>query len=169
MSELLKGKIAGITMLKANKSNWVDYELSFTDGTTAKIVVPPYRPTPVKGDTIQCKKGQWNKWELELIEGKGEDEAPQRSEPEAEQVKKPYERKPTEKDNYWKEKSDYEENVRDPKIEFQSYFTKVCEMYIAFGPCLAEDQKPSSIEELDGMIDQAFDKAKALYNKANKK
>lgn len=166
MSELLKGKIAGITEIKRSAKNWVDYEVSFTDGTTAKIVVPPDRKTPVKGDNIECKKGQFAKWQLDVIESDEPAEAPAASTEVP--AKKPYERPKSEKEVYWEEKAKYEAEVRDPKIEAQFYLSFVSNFYNANIPLLPEDQRPSTIEEIDGLIDQAFDKAKAIFNKVNR-
>lgn len=164
MSELLKGKIAGLTEIKRSAKNWVDYEVSFTDGTTAKIVVPPDRKTPVKGDTIECKKGQFAKWQLDVVNGDEHSDSPTEA-----PAKKPYEKPKSERENYWTEKSNYEEQIRDPKIEFQFYLSQVVSMYNTNVPLLPEDQRPSTLEEVDGLFDQAFDKAKAVFNTINKK
>lgn len=168
MSELLKGKIAGITEIKRSAKNWVDYEVSFTDGTTAKIVVPPDRKTPVKGDNIECKKGQFAKWQLDVIESDEPAEAPAAPATSTEvPAKKPYERPKSERDIFWEEKAKYEEQVRDPKIEYQAFAAMAVNIYTAGLPYL--DEKPSTTGELDAYFQLALDKAKAVFNTINKK
>lgn len=179
MSELLHGKIATLQVAKPPTvdektgkvtGKWITYDIAFTDGSTAKVVHAVDNQPLEVGDEIECTKGRFGGWVTNKVSWENKEESSPAEKPksgkESEEKKQPYVRQNTnDRENYWAHKADYEEKTRDPKIEFQSYFTQVMSLYSAAVPVLA----PTSVEELDGLIDQAYDKAKAIYKKVNLK
>lgn len=60
---------------------------------------------------------------------------------------------------YWEHKSSYEENERDPKIEFQTYFDRVSSFY--------SPMASKTIEERRKLLLLAFQDANRLFNIVN--
>lgn len=167
MSEFLKGEIAGITEKRVTAKGWVTSEITFTDGSVKLVTIPPSIAKINTGDTIECKVGQYNNWQVFKINGKEDRLEPKNTEIKGTAASSSDHSSPAAaKKDYWQEKASYEEKVRDPKIESQFYFAKVLDIYAAAIPVL--EQPPTTPDEVDAYIDQAFDKAKALYKLVNK-
>lgn len=177
MSELLTGRIAALKLARSTEK-WDTYDVAFDDGSSEKVAHARDQEPLKVGDTIECTKGQWNWLTKAVSNGNGKTsttgspagekttERPHRQEAGAEKKSyAPVKTTTAQKDDYWLKKAEYEELKRDPKIEFQSYFAQVISLYAAAIPGLA----PASVEEVDGLIDQAFDKARAIYKKVNPK
>jgi len=153
VTEVIEGRISNITYKSTSKSNWKTYEASLNDGSTKKLLVPPDGAEPKSGDYIRAKKGNFGGWILEKQEGAAP--PPKRSEEKTQGSVVA-----GTKDNYWSDKSDYEKNVRDKKIEKQFYVSFVGQMFNA-NPDL-------NGEELNERIDQVVEKAEELFKNANK-
>lgn len=152
MSEILEGRVSNITYKSTSKSNWKTYEIALDNGATYKVSVPPDGVEPKPGDNIRCRPGSFKG--TFILEKQG-NTAPQRSEEKTQGSVVA-----GTKDNYWSDKSDYEKNVRDKKIEKQFYVSFVGQMFNA-NPDL-------NGEELNERIDQVVEKAEELFKNANK-
>lgn len=174
MSEMLTGTIASLKIARST-DKWDTYEIAFNDGSVEKVAhARDQKPLEV-GDVIECSKGKWD-WLTKSVSSNGNGkhstagggeraERPHREEGEKKSYTPPVKTTSGQREDYWQHKAEYEELQRDPKIEFQSYFAQVIALYCAAVPSL----NPASVEELDGMVDQAYDKAKAIMAKINAK
>lgn len=152
----LRGTIVSIVKTKETGQNWKICDASLTDGSTIILAVPPDKQIPKEGDSFLAYEGRYNQWQFFKAEHEGGD--------------KPADKSDKGTGSYTKttaERNEYQEKVRDPKIEFQVYLGHVTNFYSASIPFW--DQKPLNEVETDAIIDGIFDKAKALYERANKK
>lgn len=181
MSELAKpddisGVISKLEVKKVGGTGWTTYNVLLKSGEALEVTNKPTNPTPAVGENITCFFGNYDRWYFKYEEdaapksaGKAAyskpyaKEAPKQYEP----PKSAYQAKNNDRENYWQDKAKYEEEKRDPKIEFQSYLGQVVNTYAAAIPTLEEP--PKTPAEIDSLIDNAFDKAKAIYLKVNPK
>lgn len=182
----ISGKILKLKEVKRTDSNYVNYNVSFSDGSVYPITNKAIRGKdqegkdiyllnprqPEVGEEVTAKLGTFDKYYFEW----GQEDAPKKTwtQPVKAQTKgedapaeKPAYVKPANKEDYFRDKAHYDEHVRDPKIEFQCYWTIIGNAYAAAIPTLEEP--PKNVQEVDAYIDQAFDKAKAIYLKVNDK
>lgn len=68
---------------------------------------------------------------------------------------------------YWEDKAKYEVETRDPKIEWQTYFTNICNIYAAGIPSMT--QEDWTIRRLDELINDAAAQADAIFRRQNPK
>lgn len=144
------------------KTGWITHNIIFEDGASHKVAVPPdVTYEPKKGDSINLKKGPYG-WILDTQPAKrggtpnnGKSSKSSRSSSSGSSTE------------YWENKTSYEQDIRDPKIEFQNYLDKVMTAYCTFVPQFAASKQPKTVEEVDDIIDQAFAKARELYDRIN--
>lgn len=164
--KIIKGVVGSVNEGKTTPSGWKGYVVTLVDGTQVPVSLPPdlvkagVKPENGKETTFVLAK--FDKYFIQTSDG---DEKPS--------DKTSGEVKPTgstkDRNSYWEEKSTYEEKIRDPKIESQFYFKTTSEFYTAALPYLNAENRPTTVAELDDYINQAYDKATALYQIANKK
>lgn len=143
---MLSGIVASAEHSKTSKTGWKEYTVAFENGETEKVSLPPDSDfVPTKGQMLHLKQGKFGLL-VDFTLSKSGGDAP----PSAETS-----------DGYWRNKFNYESKERDPKIELQNYFERVCEIYVAALPNLKSP--PKTIGEVDDLITEAMSKAKALY------
>jgi hypothetical protein len=162
-----KGKVASVLQGKTGSTGWVAYTVTFDTGEVIGVSCPPDNvkagKIPLVGVTYDFLEGKFGKY---VLANNNSGEAAPGSTPTGSSYKK--DTGAGTKDNYWANKTDYEEKIRDPKIEKQFYAKLAADLYAAALPFLEEDHRPTTVEQLDDFIGQAFDKGAALYDIANK-
>jgi hypothetical protein len=165
----ISGKVLKIKEISKGNTGWTKFDVVLDTGDVYEITNQPGSPVPQAGDQIGAYFGKFDKYYFKWEDSpppkaaakattKGESDAP---------AEKPAYVKPANKEDYFRDKAHYDEHVRDPKIEFQCYWTIIGNAYAAAIPTLEEP--PKNVQEVDAYIDQAFDKAKAIYLKVNDK
>lgn len=155
------------------KSNWTNYKIVFEDGTDADIGFPPaVKYVPKAGDLIGAFEGPFG-WIIDKsgylnddFTGLREGGPATSSRPTASGGRATSGgRAINSSDSYWKNKTKYEQEERDPKIEFQSYLEQVTKIYAAALPTLTSP--PTTVEQLNLYFDDAWAKAKEMYKREN--
>jgi len=167
----IKGTVGTIALFKKGTTGWDTFDVIFTNGEECKITIPPDVNQPVAGDYFEAPKGKFNQWVLPKgwSDGKNVSSTAKISENGTKIVYSAEQKASFNgRDDYWKDKARYEEQVRDPKIEFQAYLKVILDFY---GHCLSSTGL--ELEAIDGAIDEAYAKARAVYQlqqpKAEKK
>lgn len=165
--ETLTGVLASVKFVGGGGEKWKRYDAVLDDGDKYRIIFPPdMEYEPQEGAELSFVKGRFNAWCIDASSIPGADQTSNNGSTKKYSGKKSSGHANT-SDGYWKNKTAYEQLERDPKIEFQEYFKLTIELYAAALPHLEE--QPATVEEVDGYIDQAYDKARAIYKKVNKK
>lgn len=171
--EDISGVIAKVELKRVGKTGWPTYSVLLKNGEVYDVTDKPdtgYTPKP--GDNITIHFGQFNQWYFvsgdvkPAARGNGKPPVSE-SKTTPDPPKNAYKTEASERESYWRDKFYYEKDIRDGKIEFQSYFGQVMNLYAAGIPTLEEP--PTSLADMDKLIDNAFDKAKAIYLKVNPK
>ena len=170
MQQKVSGVIASAELQESNnKSGWTNYDIAFEDGNTYRIGFPPdvtYVPQP--GDEIGAFKTKFNSWALDCSNYLNEARSgliPGGASKSSGSGKKG---KPSgsantgsQREDYWQNKERYEQELRDPKIEFQTYFNTVASVYVAAIPQLKTPLTDSSL--IDAYIDEIYFKAGEIF------
>lgn len=159
--ETLTLEVSGAEHTSNSKGGWKRYTIVTTDGRSEKVLIQPdvdYEPKT--GDKLIFFKGSFDSWVLdrECI-GLTYD-------PPADGGVTKTVRSGGTRDKYWEDKATYEVEIRDPKIEFQSYFTHVLGIYAAAIPTLTSP--PNTTQDVDAYIDDAYAKAEAIFARRQK-
>ena len=171
--QTLRGVVAGATQNDTTNSGWKKWTLTFEDGESHNIIIPPdCSYVPKTGDDLVFFQGAYNSWVLDTRALGGE---PKDGEPAQRRGRSSRGRSggsssssgsKMSRDDYWRGKDEYERNTRDPKIEWQTYFDKVCQVYAAGLPHLTKP--PKTVQGLDSLIDDAVAKADSIMALRNK-
>lgn len=165
--KLVKGVVGAVKEGNTTPSGWKPYTVTLVNGTQLPVSLPPdavasgIKPEPTKEYTFVL--GKYDKYMIQS------EDAEKTAYPQTTTAPKYTSTSTADKNSYWEDKSNYEVKIRDPKIESQFYFKTVSDYYIAAIPHLNGENKPTTVTELDDYINQAFDKAVALYETVNKK
>lgn len=167
MQSKVSGNVASAAKLNTSKSGWANWQIVFDDGNTSKMSFPPdVTYTPAKGDLIGAYEGTYG-WVLDCKTFLTEDRTALLTHPgSATQTSSPKTSAPSPskgaRDNYWADKEKYEQEIRDPKIEFQTYFKEILGAYVTALPYLKK--KPETLAEVDFLVDDALAKAQAVLD-----
>lgn len=162
--ETLTLEVSGAEHTSNSKGGWKRYTIVTTDGQSEKVLIQPdvdYEPK--SGDKLIFFKGSFDSWVLDR-ECIGLTYDPPSDGTVTKTVRSGGGK--SAKDKYWEDKEDYERNQRDPRIEFQSYFTHVLGIYAAAIPQLTSP--PKTTQDVDAYIDDAYAKAEAIFVRRQK-
>lgn len=161
--ELVRGTVGTLAHIKdsVNKdgepTGYATYDLALTDGGAYKFNDLKTR-APKPGQFVTLEPGRFGQMKLAREDGGSSNGHAVSSNGSAASSGG----HPESSDGYWRNKTKYEQEEMHPKIELQSYFAQVTNFYVAFAADLSE-------EEINSLVDQAFAKAKDVYNKVNPK
>lgn len=166
MSDRKAGVVKSVSFVETTKSGWKKYDIVNDDGDAFRGLIPKdcNYPQPVEGDLLEWSKGQFGGYIIDQTKLPGQNG---QSGSGGKSSKGGGRSGGGGSNEYWGNKTEYEQNVRDPKIEFQHYHTEVMAVYAAAIPTL--ETPPKTIDELDQYIDAAFDTAKRLYRRVQPK
>jgi hypothetical protein len=154
--EKLTLQVASAEHVSDSKAGWKRYTITTPTGESHNVLLQPDATyEPKEGDNITFFKGSYNSWVLDR-DSLGEGSAPVNGSPATRTT-----RGKSARDKYWEGKTSYENEVRDPKIEFQTYFRQVIDLYASAIPTLKKP--PETTQDLDAYIDDAYAKAEAIF------
>lgn len=162
--ETLTLEVASAEHTSNSKGGWKRYTVVTADGQSVKVLIQPdVEYEPKSGDKLVFFKGSFDSWVLDR-ECIGLTYDPPANGTGTPTVKSGGYN--SAKDKYWEEKDKYERTQRDPRIEFQSYFTHVLGIYAAAIPKLTDP--PKTTQAVDAYIDDAYAKAEAIFARRQK-
>lgn len=162
----------------SEKTGWTGWDVRFDDGSKETISIPKdveYRFS--EGDKVSYFKGPYG-WIIDSKKPEGDigessngsTKSSSKTSKKSSKKGSDYQKKQqywNDRDNYWKAKEEYEVNVRDPKIEFQSYFNIISNVYAAALPTMNKSAQPSKVSDIDDMVDQIYAKAREIFTRVN--
>lgn len=152
--KFLAGEIGQVNHLSTSDSGWKRFEVTLKDGTSFVGITQGDEPAIGKEYKFNVTKSG-DAYFIDDPEAKSNYTGGKRT----------YTKKSggSSRDNYWANKEEYEQQVRDPKIEFQTYFREVMDTYRHAIPHLKE--VPDTPKLVDALIKDAYLTAKELYQR----
>lgn len=167
--EVLVGTIASAKLSKETDQGWKHWVIVFEDASTQRIMIQPTTDyEPKEGDEIVCNKSEFGNWTLDTNHIPGQEA--KTGDGEAKTPTKSRRRTPPRlmnREDYWRNKDKYEKEIRDPKIEWQTYFEHIITIY-AEGMKFLE-HPPKTVKQLNLYIKDAENKATEIFEERNAK